>query len=103
MAKVLKKCDCRNQSRCSHLWTVRYREPGGRSGRQREKSFPTKREAEDFGIKAENDKREGVYIDHQLGRVSLRKWAEEWLAQHPVNESTRRNYQGFISNHLEPA
>ncbi|MFC8988232.1 tyrosine-type recombinase/integrase [Streptomyces sp. NPDC057115] len=103
MAKVLKKCDCRNQSRCSHLWTVRYREPGGRSARQREKSFPTKREAEDFGIKAENDKREGVYIDHQLGRISLRKWAEEWLAQHQVNESTRRNYQGFISNHLEPA
>ncbi|WP_431960268.1 hypothetical protein [Actinacidiphila sp. bgisy160] len=102
MAQVLKKCDCRNKARCAHLWTVRYREPGGRSGRQRERSFPTKKEAENFGIKAENDKREGVYIDHQLGQVSLRRWAEEWLKQHPANESTRRNYQGFLSNHLIP-
>ncbi|MFD8632361.1 tyrosine-type recombinase/integrase [Streptomyces sp. NPDC059533] len=102
MAQVLKKCECRNKTRCAHLWTVRYREPGGRSGRQRERSFPTKKEAENFGIKAENDKREGVYIDHQLGQVSLRKWAEEWLEQHRVNESTRRNYQGFLSNHLIP-
>ncbi|MFE9295161.1 hypothetical protein [Streptomyces niveus] len=61
--------------------------------------FPTKREAESFGVKAENDKRAGVYIDHQLGQISMRKWAEEWLAQHQVNESTRRNYQGL---HLEP-
>ncbi|MDO0925918.1 tyrosine-type recombinase/integrase [Streptomyces sp. TG1A-8] len=103
MAQVLKKCDCQNKTRCAHLWTVRYREPGGRTGRQREKSFPTKREAESFGVKAENDKRAGVYIDHQLGQISMRKWAEEWLAQHQVNESTRRNYRGFISNHLVPA
>lgn len=102
MAQVLKKCDCRNKSRCGHRWTVRYREPGGRSARQREKSFPTKKEAENFGVKAENDKRQGVYIDPQLGQISLRKWAEEWLEQHQVNESTRRNYQGFLSNHLIP-
>jgi integrase len=102
VAQVLKKCDCRNKTRCGHRWTVRYREPGGRSARQREKSFPTKREAESFGVKAENDKRQGVYIDPQLGQISLRKWAEEWLEQHQVNESTRRNYQGFLSNHLIP-
>ncbi|MGW7028180.1 tyrosine-type recombinase/integrase [Streptomyces xanthophaeus] len=102
MAQVLKKCDCRNKARCAHRWTVRYREPGGRSARQRERSFPTKKEAESFGVKAENDKRQGVYIDPQLGQISMRKWAEEWLAQHQVNESTRRNYQGFLSNHLIP-
>jgi len=42
-------------------WRVRYREPGGRAGRQREKSFALKRDALAFAVKVENDKRENCY------------------------------------------
>ena len=103
MATVLKKCDCKNKARCEHLWTCRYREPGGRQARQREKSFTTKKAAEAFGSKVENSKNECVYLDPERGKLPVRVWASDWLSRHVVNESTRRNYQGFIDNHLIPS
>ena len=102
MASIIKKCDC-NSSKCGHPWTVRYREPGGRQGRKREKSFRLKREAEIFAAKVENDKNEGVFIDPDRGKIPVHAWAKDWLSRHVVNESTRRNYQGFITNHLVPS
>ncbi len=110
MATVFQQCKTNKQSklypcektRCGHDWTVRYREPGGRSGRQRETSFPTKKEAEAHGIKMENDKRSGVYIDPEAGRLPVRVWADQWLAQHVVTEGTRRVYDGFFRNYLIP-
>ena len=35
VATVVKKCECPDQRRCKHAWTVRYRA----GGRQRERSF----------------------------------------------------------------
>lgn len=110
MASVFQPCktDTKNRNypcektRCGHIWTVRYREPGGRSARQREKSFTTKAPAEAFAAKVEHSKNEGVYLDPERGRVPVREYALQWLANHPVNESTRRNYNGFINNHLIP-
>ncbi|MEU6311154.1 hypothetical protein [Streptomyces sp. NPDC047014] len=32
----------------------------------------------------------------------MRAWAQEWLERQVVGESTRRNYEGFIRNHLGP-
>ncbi|GAX49534.1 hypothetical protein [Streptomyces olivochromogenes] len=87
MATVFQKCktDDKNKNypcektRCGHPWTVRYREPGGRSGRQRERSFPTKREGDDHGVEMESVKREGTYLDPKRGAVPLRTYAEAWL------------------------
>lgn len=102
MASVLKKCTC-DTPKCGHPWTVRYREPGGRQGRKREKSFRLKKEADTFAIKVESDKNEGVFLDPNRGQITVRAWAEDWLSRHVVNEGTRRNYQGFIDNHLIPS
>ncbi|MFD0393839.1 hypothetical protein ACFQ3Z_21595 [Streptomyces nogalater] len=73
MATTFQKCkkdkdDPCIKSRCGHPWTVRYREPGGRSGRQREKTFPTKKQAEAHGNQMEADKLQGVYLDPERGR-----------------------------------
>ena len=67
MATVFQKCvtdpaspnyPCpKGGNRCKHPYTVQYREPGGRQGRQREKSFPKKQQATDYGIKMEDAKR----------------------------------------------
>ncbi|WP_405019060.1 tyrosine-type recombinase/integrase [Kitasatospora sp. NBC_00070] len=102
MASVLKKCEC-DSPKCGHPWTVRYREPGGRDGRKREKSFRLKKEADAFAVKVESDKNEGLYFDPERGNLPVRVWAADWLSRHVINEGTRRNYQGFIDNHLIPS
>ncbi|MFE3648595.1 tyrosine-type recombinase/integrase [Streptomyces sp. NPDC059152] len=106
MATIFQKCKAKGdpcrRSRCGHSWTVRYREPGGRSGSQREKNFPTKREAQDYGIKAENDKREGKYLDPNAGKILVRDYAREWLSRRSIKETTRKNYKNFFENHLIP-
>ncbi|GAA0945905.1 tyrosine-type recombinase/integrase [Actinocorallia libanotica] len=102
MASVIKKCGC-TASKCAHPWTVRYREPGGRQGAKREKSFRLKKDAEAFATKVEYDKNAGLYLDPERGKVLVRTWASDWLSRHVVKEATRRNYQGFIDNHLVPS
>ena len=58
MASIIKRCDCGDWNECPHPWVVRYRTAGGRASRQREQSFGDDlREAENFLIKVEHDKR----------------------------------------------
>ncbi|MFF2941203.1 tyrosine-type recombinase/integrase [Streptomyces niveus] len=110
MATVFQRCktDKRNKNypcekvRCGHEWTVRYREPGGRTGRQREETFAKKTQAEAHGSKMEADKSQGVYIDPNAGKVSLRAYADDWLERRTVGDGTVSNYRGFLDNHLIP-
>lgn len=110
MAKVFQQCKTDKDNRfylcekvnCGHGWTVRYREPGGRQASQREKSFPRKKEAEAFANKVEGAKLEGVYLDPERGKVPFKAWASGWIENHPVNESTARNYRGFLRLHAIP-
>lgn len=91
--------------RCGHSWTVRYREPGGRTGGQRERTFEKKtgpNGADAFAAKVESDKDQGVYIDPSAGKITVRAYAEDWLARRIIGESTYSNYRGFIDNHLIP-
>ncbi|MFB1041469.1 tyrosine-type recombinase/integrase [Streptomyces chrestomyceticus] len=91
------------QSRCKHAWTVRYREPGGRAGRQREKSFPTQKAANDYGVKMENDKREGVYLDPKRGAVPVRIYAEKWMGRQHMAPNTEGTYDRAFRLHIFPA
>ncbi|WP_435125650.1 tyrosine-type recombinase/integrase [Actinacidiphila sp. bgisy144] len=84
---------------------MRYREPGGRTARQREKTFDKKtgpNGADAFAAKVEADKDEGLYIDPNAGKITVRAYAEDWLARRIIGESTYSNYKGFIDNHLIP-
>ena len=54
---------------------MRYREPGGRTARQREKAFDWKKDALAFAAKVENDKRENCYLDPKAGKVPLHRYA----------------------------
>ncbi|MGW4491103.1 tyrosine-type recombinase/integrase [Streptomyces sp. NPDC004376] len=58
--------------------------------------------ADAFADKLENDKNAGIRFDPERGLVPLRVWAQEWLERRVIGESTRRNYEGFIQNHLVP-
>lgn len=102
MAKILKKCDCRNKTRCPHPWTVRYREPGGPAGGQHEKSFALKKDAEAFGVKVEREKDLGTYIDPELGKMPLVDVFDEWATGGDRVGNTRANYETMKRRALEP-
>jgi hypothetical protein len=59
--------------------------------------------ADAFADKVENDKKSDVRFDPARGLVPLRVWARDWLERRVIGESTRRNYEGFIRNHLLPS
>jgi integrase len=106
VAAVLKRCSCpRTRWRsCRHPWVVRYRTPGGRSGRQRERSFgQDKREAEDFALKVEHDKRARVFVDPKEGETLFRTYAEEWLGHRIIADSSSETYASVLRTHIYPA
>jgi len=75
VARILKRCQCPEEQwkQCPHQWMVRYRTAGGRSSRQRERSFGDDlREAEDFALKVEHDKRARTFVDPKAGRALFR-------------------------------
>ncbi len=106
MARIFKRCDCPEQEweGCPHQWVVRYRTTGGRSSRQREQSFGADlREAEDFALKVEHDKRAHVFIDPKAGRVLFRDAAATWLDQHLGADSSIATYRSVLRAHIDPA
>jgi hypothetical protein len=103
MASVFKRCGCANRSRCRHGWRVRWREPGGRAGRVRQATFPTKREADAFAHRVEADKTAGTYLDPQRGRLPFNQHAETWLASRPLRASTLDTYRHHLRRHINPA
>jgi len=81
MASITKRCDCDGWNKCLHSWIVRYRTEGGRSGRQRERSFGSDLgEAEDFVLKVAHDRKARVFIDPEAGKAVFRAEAEGWLS-----------------------
>lgn len=67
-------------------YDVNYREP---DGRKRRKTFLRKADAETFAASVETDKRRGTYLDPNAGRITFRRYAEEWLANQSVEATTR--------------
>jgi integrase len=106
VAKIFKRCSCpeHQQDSCPHPWVVRYRTTGGRSSRQREQSFGGDlREAEDFALKVEHDKRAHVFVDPKAGRMLFRDAAETWLNQHLGADSSIATYRSVLRAHIDPA
>lgn len=79
-------------------WTVRYRDA---SGKQREKSFRTRREASDFMTATEHSLRSGTYADPKLGDVRFGEVAREWTATRTAPR-TRVIYTSILGKHLKP-
>jgi integrase len=106
MAAVLKRCGCpeTDWKICPHAWVVRYRTLGGRASRQQERSFGAdRREADDFALKVEHDKRARVFIDPAAGDVLFRAYAQTWLSRHLGADSTVAGYRSVLNAHVFPA
>jgi integrase len=106
VAKIFKRCPCPEEAwnGCPHPWVVRYRTTGGRSSRQREQSFGDDlREAEDFALKVEHDKRARTFVDPKAGRILFRDAAGIWLDQHLGADSSTATYRSVLRAHIDPA
>jgi len=106
VAKIFKRCPCPEDQwgSCPHQWVVRYRTTGGRSSRQHEQSFGTDlREAEDFTLKVEHDKRARTFVDPKAGRVLFRVEAATWLDHHLGADSSIATYRSVLRAHIDPA
>ncbi|TQF03907.1 site-specific integrase [Kitasatospora acidiphila] len=106
MASVIKKCEHTEEqwAKCSHNWVVRYREPGGRAGRQREKSYAHNRTraAKSFAAKVETDKQEQTYVDPNNGRKLVTEIFKEWAKGGDRENNTRESYDYVFRNAIEP-
>jgi hypothetical protein len=108
---VLKKCDCANQARCEHGWTLRY----WVDGKQHEKTFRDsigldkkarpgsgKQLALDFQAKLYVGKRSGdvSFTDTKKGDIPFTQYCETWIASRG-NKATRAGYMSTLV-HLRP-
>src|SRR5262249_56301563 len=82
------------------VWRSHYRDP---TGKQRNKSFPRKVDAERFLTGVESSKLVGAFIDPQLGRVTVGEWSRRWLAgQAHLKPTTAERYAGILREHITP-
>lgn len=107
VATVYRKCksDKRNanypctKTRCGHQWSVRYR---ARDGREKQRTFELKTQAEAFRDRLTRDRYEGLYLDPKRGEITVRAYATDWLERQTISDSTYRNYESFLRIHLLP-
>ncbi|HEX2063260.1 MAG TPA: tyrosine-type recombinase/integrase [Acidimicrobiales bacterium] len=90
-----------NDERGSRGWEARYRD---HSGRQRSRTFRTKREAERFLERVGADLQRGDWLDPTLQRTKFGEWAEEWRASivH-LEPNTIAFYDTMLRHHVLPA
>jgi hypothetical protein len=67
-------------------WKARYLDP---DGRERSKSFARKQDAENFLATTGADMLRGTYLDPDAGKITLRKYAQQWMASRSWDASTR--------------
>jgi integrase len=80
-------------------YDVSYREP---DGRQRMKTFTKKADAERFKSTVEADVLRGAYLDPDAGRITFKKYAEEWLSNQTFEATTRESVEARLKLHVYP-
>lgn len=83
-------------------YRVRYIGP---DGKEKSESFPDKkkREAQDFLISVQADLLRGTYIDPDAGKVTFRRYADDWLAAATSDELTRDRLEYEFRLHVYPS
>lgn len=81
-------------------YEVRFR---GRDGKERSRTFRTRKEAERYERSQHTAMDQGLWVDPRSGKVTLGTWAAEWqrTVVH-LRPSTRRIYDANLRNHILP-
>ena len=88
------------RARGGRRWRVRYLDP---DGRERNKSFDRKTDADRFKIAVEADVQRGTYIDQSAGRMTLRTYAATWREAYSPDSSRGEHIATHLSRHILPA
>jgi integrase len=80
-------------------YDVNYREP---DGRKRRRTFLKRADAERFASTVEADKLRGVYLDPDAGRITFKKYADEWLKSQTFQPTTRELLERRLRVHVYP-
>jgi hypothetical protein len=81
-------------------WRAHYRDP---AGRQRNRTFSHRIDAERFLTTVEAAKLTGSYVDPTLARLTVGDWSIRWLeGQAHLKPSTRERYAGILREHVGP-
>lgn len=81
-------------------WRARYRDP---QGKQRNKSFARKVDAQRFLTTVEASKLTGSYVDPVRSRLTVGEWAAQWLdAQVQLKPSTLYRYDVLLNTQVLP-
>lgn len=83
----------------SARWRARYLDP---DGRERNRSFATKVMAEKFLTEVEHSKLAGSYRDPDAGRVTLRKYAKDWVKGYHAESTRGEALRSQLDNHIVP-
>jgi integrase len=75
----------------------------GADGKERSRTFRTKKEAERYERGQQTDLDQGEWVDPRNGRVTLGRWAAEWqrTVVH-LRPTTQRIYDANLRNHILP-
>lgn len=96
MASVKKRTDRSGKV----AWRAYYRDP---AGRQRNKSFARKVDAENYLTTVESSKLTGSYIDPARAKVTVGELAAQWTAgKVNLKETTRARYDSAMTVHVLP-
>jgi integrase len=101
MAQIIdrtKQSGDRYQGRTRKRWTVRWTV----DGRQSERSFTTKYDAESFRASVEHETRAGTYADPKLGQLRFADYAAGVIRGMDVSEASARSYDGVLRNWIAP-
>jgi integrase len=72
------------------------------AGRQRSKSFRTKREANAFLSEVESSLSRGTYVDPDAGRIRFGTFADRWLDSREVGARTAERTLSVLRTHVLP-
>jgi integrase len=92
--------DKRRTRRGESRYEVRLR---GGDGKERSRTFRTKKEAERYERSQHTALEQGLWVDPRAGKVTLEAWGGEWerTVVH-LRPSTRRIYAANLRNHILP-
>lgn len=82
-------------------YKVRYLDP---DGNEKSRMYPDKckKQADDFLLEVESNKREGKYVDPRAGRIKFRQQAENWIKGQSPDGATREILLSRLRSRIFP-
>ena len=80
-------------------WRARYVDP---EGRERNRGFARRADAERFLASVSAEMLRGAYVDPSAGKITFKEFADSWLASRTFDESSREATELRLRLHAYP-